>query len=36
LLLPYTSRWPLLHAIMTEKDSRRILYFMSYVWFLGR
>jgi zinc transporter 5/7 len=31
LLLPYTSRWPLLHAIMTEKDSRRIFYFMSYV-----
>ncbi|KAK2074235.1 hypothetical protein P8C59_008456 [Phyllachora maydis] len=28
LLLPYTSRWPLLHAIMTEKDSRRIFYFM--------
>ncbi|KAI0841307.1 cation efflux protein [Hypoxylon sp. FL0890] len=28
LLLPYTSRWPLIHAIMTEKDSRRIFYFM--------
>ncbi|KAI1100445.1 cation efflux protein [Jackrogersella minutella] len=28
LLLPYTSRWPLVHAIMTEKDSRRIFYFM--------
>ncbi len=29
LLLPYTSNWPLLHAIMVEKDSRRIFYFMS-------
>ncbi|OIW32603.1 hypothetical protein CONLIGDRAFT_572710 [Coniochaeta ligniaria NRRL 30616] len=29
LLLPYTSRYPLLHAIMTDKDSRRIFYFMS-------
>lgn len=28
LLLPYTSKWPLIHAIMTEKDSRRIFYFM--------
>ncbi|KAI0132924.1 cation efflux family protein [Xylariales sp. AK1849] len=28
LLLPYTSRWPLLHTIMMEKDSRRIFYFM--------
>lgn len=28
LLLPYTARYPLLHAIMTEKDSRRIFYFM--------
>ncbi|KAK6088717.1 cation efflux protein/zinc transporter [Seiridium cupressi] len=28
LLLPFTSRWPLLHSVMTEKDSRRILYFM--------
>ncbi|OTB00555.1 hypothetical protein M426DRAFT_324221 [Hypoxylon sp. CI-4A] len=28
LLLPYTSRWPLIHAVMTEKDSRRIFYFM--------
>ncbi|KAJ9150692.1 Cation efflux protein/ zinc transporter [Pleurostoma richardsiae] len=27
--LPYTSRWPFLHTIMTEKDSRRIFYFMS-------
>lgn len=27
-LLPYTARWPLLHAVMTEKDSRRIFYFM--------
>jgi zinc transporter 5/7 len=31
LLLPYTSRWPLLHTIMTERDSRRIFYFMMYV-----
>ncbi|GAB1319214.1 Putative zinc transporter msc2 [Madurella fahalii] len=29
LLLQYTSRWPLLHAVLTEKDSRRIFYFMS-------
>ncbi|KAI1800376.1 cation efflux protein [Daldinia bambusicola] len=29
LLLPFTSRWPLIHAIMTEKDSRRIFYFMA-------
>ncbi|KAI0165562.1 cation efflux protein [Xylariaceae sp. FL1272] len=28
VLLPYTSKWPLIHAIMTEKDSRRIFYFM--------
>lgn len=28
LLLPYTARWPLLHTVMTEKDSRRIFYFM--------
>ncbi|KAI0866676.1 cation efflux protein [Xylaria cubensis] len=28
LLLPYTSKWPLIHAIMTDKDSRRIFYFM--------
>ncbi|KAI1431853.1 cation efflux protein [Xylaria sp. CBS 124048] len=28
LLLPYTSKWPLVHAIMTDKDSRRIFYFM--------
>ncbi|KAI0964825.1 cation efflux family-domain-containing protein [Xylaria arbuscula] len=28
LLLPFTSRWPLVHAIMTDKDSRRIFYFM--------
>ena len=27
-LLTYTARWPLLHAVMTEKDSRRIFYFM--------
>ncbi|TGJ79934.1 hypothetical protein E0Z10_g8841 [Xylaria hypoxylon] len=28
LLLPYTSKWPLVHAIMMDKDSRRIFYFM--------
>ncbi|KAK3954289.1 cation efflux family-domain-containing protein [Pseudoneurospora amorphoporcata] len=28
-LLPYTSKYPLIHAVMTEKDSRRIFYFMS-------
>lgn len=27
-LLPYTAGNPLLHTVMTEKDSRRILYFM--------
>lgn len=30
-LLPYTAKYPLIHAIMTEKDSRRIFYFMTYV-----
>jgi zinc transporter 5/7 len=30
-LLPYTAKWPLLHTVMTEKDSRRIFYFMAYV-----
>ncbi|KAK0636585.1 cation efflux family-domain-containing protein [Bombardia bombarda] len=29
MLLPYTSKWPLIHTVMTEKDSRRIFYFMS-------
>ncbi|RYP48117.1 hypothetical protein DL768_005914 [Monosporascus sp. mg162] len=28
LLLPHTAKVPLIHAIMTEKDSRRIFYFM--------
>lgn len=28
-LLRYTARWPWLHSIMTEKDSRRIFYFMT-------
>lgn len=27
-LLPFTAKFPILHAIMTEKDSRRIFYFM--------
>ncbi len=31
LLLPLTARYPLLHAIVAEKDSRRIFYFMTYV-----
>ena len=30
-LLAATSSWPLLHSILVEKDSRRILYFMWYV-----
>ncbi|KAL2166179.1 hypothetical protein VTG60DRAFT_3162 [Thermothelomyces hinnuleus] len=29
LLLQYTPRWPLLHAVVSIKDSRRIFYFMS-------
>lgn len=28
MLLPYTAKWPLIHTVMTEKDSRRIFYFM--------
>ncbi|KAM4056706.1 cation efflux family protein [Hirsutella rhossiliensis] len=28
-LLPYAARFPLLHAILVEKDSRRIFYFMA-------
>jgi zinc transporter 5/7 len=31
LLLQYTPRWPLLHAVVVDKDSRRIFYFMRYV-----
>lgn len=27
-MLPHTAKWPMLHTIMTEKDSRRIFYFM--------
>ena len=27
-LLPFVLKWPLLHTIMAEKDSRRIFYFM--------
>jgi solute carrier family 30 (zinc transporter), member 5/7 len=27
-LLPFVLRWPLLHTILAEKDSRRIFYFM--------
>ncbi|KAH7165566.1 cation efflux family-domain-containing protein [Dactylonectria macrodidyma] len=29
MLLPYTARFPIIHAIMIEKDSRRIFYFMA-------
>ena len=29
-LLPFTARFPVLYAIMMEKDSRRIFYFMRY------
>lgn len=29
LLLPLTERWPLIHTVLVEKDSRRIFYFMS-------
>lgn len=28
-LLPVVLRWPLLHTIMVQKDSRRIFYFMT-------
>jgi hypothetical protein len=27
-VLPYVLRWPLIHTIMADKDSRRIFYFM--------
>jgi zinc transporter 5/7 len=27
-ILPFVLRWPLLHTIMADKDSRRIFYFM--------
>jgi len=30
-LLTLTARWPLIHAVVVERDSRRIFYFMSYV-----
>lgn len=33
-LLKYCTSWPLLHAIIVEKDSRRIFYFMRYLLFL--
>jgi zinc transporter 5/7 len=28
LILPQSEKWPLLHSILIEKDSRRIFYFM--------
>ena len=34
-LLKRTQRWPLLHSILTERDSRRIFYFMRYESFLS-
>jgi zinc transporter 5/7 len=27
-ILPFVLRWPLIHTIMSDKDSRRIFYFM--------
>lgn len=30
-LLKYAAKWPLLHAVLAEKDSRRIFYFMRFV-----
>lgn len=30
LILPFVLRWPLVHTIMADKDSRRIFYFMTY------
>jgi zinc transporter 5/7 len=30
-ILPFVLRWPLLHTILAEKDSRRIFYFMRQV-----
>jgi zinc transporter 5/7 len=35
-LLKFTPRWPLLHAVVSEKDSRRIFYFMRFVVHHGR
>jgi zinc transporter 5/7 len=29
MILPYTTRFPILNAILIEKDSRRIFYFMA-------
>lgn len=31
ILLPYTEKLTVIHAILVEKDSRRIFYFMAYV-----
>jgi zinc transporter 5/7 len=30
-LLPFVRKWPLLHTILADKDSRRIFYFMRFV-----
>jgi zinc transporter 5/7 len=35
ILLKATDDWPLLHSILVEKDSRRIFYFMWYVYLTG-
>lgn len=35
-LIPLVSRWPLIHTILAEKDSRRIFYFMRYFLLLSR
>ena len=35
-ILPFVLRWPLVHTIMSAKDSRRIFYFMRYVAGLKR
>ncbi len=32
-ILPLVLKWPLLHTIMADKDSRRIFYFMRFVHF---
>lgn len=32
-ILPLVLRWPILHTIMADKDSRRIFYFMRYASF---
>lgn len=31
-VLPFVLRWPLIHTVMADKDSRRIFYFMRYFY----